>query len=51
MQSRLNVLEILAETLHDRDRVARHSVIGRPYTQADQNEDGKDDYSARATTW
>ena len=30
MQSRRNLLEILSETLHDSDRVARHSVIGRP---------------------
>jgi len=44
MQSRRNFLEILAEALHDGDRVARYSVVGRPCDQTDQSEGGKDDY-------
>src|SRR6266404_5351025 len=50
MQPRRNILEILAETLHDSDRVARHCVIGAPCAYDDQSEAGKDDHSARATT-
>src|SRR3546814_15674375 len=51
MQSRRNVLEIFAETLHDRDGVARHSVIGRPCAKAYQRENGKNDQPARAAAW
>src|SRR5688572_1890045 len=50
MQSRWNVLEILAKTLHDRDGVARHGVIARPCSQADQSEHREDDQSAWAAT-
>src|SRR5829696_9327539 len=48
MEPRRNVLEIFAEALHDRDRVARHSVIGCPCTPAKQRKNGKDDDAARA---
>ena len=50
MQSRRNVLEILTETLHDSDGIARYRVIGRPCTEADQSKDSNDDYPTRATT-
>src|ERR1700738_3117474 len=50
MQSRRNVLEILTEPLHDSDRVAWHSVIGRPCDQTDQGKGGKEDYRSQATT-
>jgi hypothetical protein len=43
MQPWRNVLEIFAEALHDGDGVAWHRVIGCPYAQADQHENGKDD--------
>ena len=46
MQSRGNLLEILAETLDDGDRITRHSVIGRPRTEAGEDEDCNDDRSA-----
>ncbi len=45
-----NVLEILAEPLHDSDRVARHGVIGRPCAQGNQREQGQDDHAAPAAT-
>ena len=41
MQARRNFLQVLAESLHDGDRVARHRVIGRPGTQRNQGQHGK----------
>ena len=38
MQARRNLLEILAEALDDRDRVARHRVIGRPAADEHQRD-------------
>src|SRR5581483_8214225 len=48
MQSRRNVLEILAEPLHDSDGVARHRVVRRPSADDDESEDGKNADAARA---
>ena len=50
MQSRRNVLEILAETLDDRDGVARYRVVGRPGAQDGERDNGGDHESSRATT-
>ena len=47
MQSRRNVLEILTETLHDSDKVARHSVIGGPCDYAEQREAGEENYETQ----
>src|SRR5690606_6499947 len=47
VQSRWNVLEVLAEALHDSDGIARHRVIGRPREQAGPSENGNDNQPAR----
>jgi hypothetical protein len=47
MQPRWNVHEVFAETLHDRNGVARYSVKGGPCSGCEKGEYGKGDYPAR----